>query len=693
MAEDIVLKSGWLKLDSKELDKLRNQMRREYEGLGGTKKFNSHLPNYEELRQLINHKLQRIMKNGEIEISIQGQQFYEIVPGNTFFRDLFYSKRKTKNAQFQEYNIDICYLFAYGLTRFEYMRSGPSKRKTDISDDKYKIIISSTLNNMTEAEKVKSHLAENFDFIIETETRNSQAYNKGSLSDLYSNLNTHTLIFPIISRDYLQNENCIKELIEFTNTNLDLYLRHTFHIILKDVYSGDFNIYDSLGRSELLKYWKLRIEKLEENHKILMSGKKDKSFYKKLKKEFDEIKEIIEELHKVLGLIRENPNGAFYEIFLEKINSLEEFKKILPKPKRIHLENIELETTYKRIKIPSTNNPKKPEFPPKPFYEPDFPASDTFRIDVPGFKNVWMKDESTNPTGTHKDRLAWEVVIKYKSLIEALKYKDVKSLPQMSIISSGSAAIAIQNLFNLYKIPTKLKVLADLNLSQHLKEEMSAIGCELYETDLSEKLLNSEEIKELTDNKNGIDITYREVLDPTHDNYYDWMSYEILREQPKWCFVPFGTGDLFINILNIVKIEYFNSFVQKHDPRFFGNVNNLRKCHYLGASSDEPDTRLDKLFSNYLPSIESFKKYIGELKSDYRCVGEKTGIYYVEEDYVDIAIDIATKQEIDFEPSGLAGLALLLQMKDIIPPKDKILIVNTGKTKKVSELMEKYDER
>lgn len=35
--------------------------------------------------------------------------------------------------------------------------------------------------------------------------------------------------------------------------------------------------------------------------------------------------------------------------------------------------------------VPSLNDPSKPEFPPRPFYEPRFPASNTFRIDVPYF--------------------------------------------------------------------------------------------------------------------------------------------------------------------------------------------------------------------------------------------------------------------------------------------------------------------
>ncbi len=70
------------------------------------------------------------------------------------------------------------------------------------------------------------------------------------------------------------------------------------------------------------------------------------------------------------------------------------------------------------IKIGSENNPTKPEFPP---HKPRFPATPIYRIHVPGFTNVWLKDESVNPTGTHKDRLAWEIVVTYKHILHAKK--------------------------------------------------------------------------------------------------------------------------------------------------------------------------------------------------------------------------------------------------------------------------------
>ena len=58
------------------------------------------------------------------------------------------------------------------------------------------------------------------------------------------------------------------------------------------------------------------------------------------------------------------------------------------------------EQIYKSIHVASHNDPLKPEFPAD---NPKFPATPTFEFNVPGMRNVWIKDESINPTGTHKD--------------------------------------------------------------------------------------------------------------------------------------------------------------------------------------------------------------------------------------------------------------------------------------------------
>ena len=355
------------------------------------------------------------------------------------------------------------------------------------------------------------------------------------------------------------------------------------------------------------------------------------------------------------------------ELLLEKLSSKEiEIVKKQILDEKAGQENVD--ELIGNILVPSLNDPTKPEFPPKPFFTPKFPASQTYQINLPGFTNVWLKDESTNPSGTHKSRMAWEVVIKAK------RYH----IKEISLISSGSAAVAIQYFFNLYGITTALKVLVDHHMKPEIKKHLLDIGCKVYETDLSKKPLTGKEIKELTENTTGIDITYREVLDRYNDNYYDWLSYEVINENPDYCFIPFGTGDLFVNILIIAERE-FNNRIFKHDPRFKGDITTVSRCSFIGATTHSPGTRLDKLFSYYLPSLKDYNDYLASLIANNR-IGHASGILDVEEEYIEEALNIAQSQHIKCEPSGIAGLALLLQNKNDTPPDAKILIVNTGRT-------------
>ncbi len=325
------------------------------------------------------------------------------------------------------------------------------------------------------------------------------------------------------------------------------------------------------------------------------------------------------------------------------------------------------------IRVASENDPTKPEFPPD---NPKFPATPTYRIKVPDFSNVWLKDESCNPTGTHKDRMAWEMVVTYRDFLLAKRRRQVKyALPAMSIISSGSAAIAIQTELRKYYLPN-LKVLVDANTNPKVLKSMNKIGCEIFETNLSRKPFHWKEILTLTQNPDGFDITSSEALDPT-TRFYDWLSYEILNSSPDYCFIPFGTGNLFENVLNINKREVST---QNHDPRFKGNLEILRRCNFFGATTNYRQSKADKLYSPHLPFVHYDEQWIKLYRYAGFC-GSESNVYLIKEPYLDQAMKIAKNQGINCEPSGIAGLALLLQMKNKIPKNKKILIVNSGKTK------------
>jgi len=331
------------------------------------------------------------------------------------------------------------------------------------------------------------------------------------------------------------------------------------------------------------------------------------------------------------------------------------------------------EKILKSIVVASENDPNKPEFPPN---NPKWPSTPTIKINVKGFSNVHLKNENINPTGTHKDRMAWEMVVTYKQLLLAKKSGRLKKLPQMSIISSGSAANAIQQMFKKYKLPY-LKVLIDYRLDSKTKKSLEKIGCEIYETDLSKKILSKEDILKLTDNQQGIDITSDDSLGP-FDVFYDWLSYDLLNQNSDYIFIPYGTGHLFENIINVAVREVKNIFF--HDKRFKGNTKKISICNFLGATTNNPKSKADKLYSPHLPFIHFDTNWIRlAIRKGY--IGSKSNVYTVQEKYLDQAMKIAEENKINCEPSGIAGLALLLQMKNKISKNKKILIINTGKTK------------
>lgn len=325
------------------------------------------------------------------------------------------------------------------------------------------------------------------------------------------------------------------------------------------------------------------------------------------------------------------------------------------------------------ISVPSTNDPERPEFPPD---NPHWPSSPINKLEVPGFDQVFIKDESVNPTGTHKDRMAWEMVVTYRDLLRAKAEGKIETLPHMSIISSGSAALAIQTMLQKYRLPN-VKVLVDYKISNHIHVALERIGCELYATDLSKQVLYTEDILRLTNNIGGIDITSDDSLGP-FDVFYDWMSYEIINENADYVFIPYGTGHLFENIVSVAVREASTRLF--HDKRYRGNTKQLADMNFIGATTNSPDTVADKLYSPHLPFVHFDINWIQTAKQK-GYMGNNSNVFIVQEQYLKKAMKVAEQNGVTCEPSGIAGLAMMLQSEDIYPRHKKMLIVNTGKSK------------
>lgn len=330
------------------------------------------------------------------------------------------------------------------------------------------------------------------------------------------------------------------------------------------------------------------------------------------------------------------------------------------------------EAILQSIKVPSEDDPSKPEFPP---HAPKFPASPLRPLEIRGFDNVWVKDESVNPTGTHKDRMAWEIVVAYRNFLIGKKHGRVNQLPHFSLITNGTAGIAVQSMLKRYKLP-HLKVLVDADLDERMMSALKTLGCEVYVTDLHRRAFESREILSLTHNREGFDITSNIGLDSS-TRFYDWLSYEILNENPDYVFVPFGTGNLYENVLNVNRQEMSTNH---RDHRFKGNPERLRDCQFIGVTTNNVKSKADKLFSPHLPFMHYDEQWIRFYKYSAFC-GTQSRVELVKEDFLDQALDIAGEQGLQAEPSGIVGLAMMLQMKPKLPRKKKYIVVNTGKTK------------
>lgn len=500
-----------------------------------------------------------------------------------------------------------------------------------------------------------------------------------SLDKFMDEIRRADLVIMLISRHYLQSINCMKELIKFRKEDVAFfrhYMDRMIVLFLPDVLVNEHNILTFDGSLHYVTYWLEKKSTADEKVKERIKKYGEDLSLHKFREEVFLYEKIADNLSDFLAVLRnfyfsipfEFAKKHNYEPVLQKIKEKTSLPILIEARRRV----TQLEQS---IKVPSINDPKKPEFPPD---NPHFPATKTYLIKIPGFGEVLLKDESSNPTGTHKDRMAWEVVVFYKKILSAQSIGQLPiRLPQCSLISSGPAAYAVQTMLRKYLLPD-LKVLLDYRTPIEIKQALLSVGCELYGTDLQQQECDSTHTLEMTENIHGLDLTERNLMDPNALIYYDWMSYEILNNNPEYVFMPFGTGDPFNNVLSIATFELL---ADNPDPRFQGRKKDvLRKCNYLGATTNNPNSKLDKLYSAYRSQLKHIQRNIQKSLALNFC-GSRTSIIEVEEEFVDDAIDFASQNGIECEPSGAAGLALFLQLKNTIPKGSRVLIVNTGKLK------------
>lgn len=499
----------------------------------------------------------------------------------------------------------------------------------------------------------------------------------------------HDRAVQLISVSFLKSQNCMRELLHFMKDDgeREHYLTRTVPIIVRPPDSGDeLDIFTHEGQLSILEYWLGRRRALEDRIINLEATYSEASpALQETRADLVLLRDISEHLMRFLRNITQHILVATYDdLAAQDYEPL--FRHLTAEQpddaqRRRHrfavrreISSVErLRALDEAIIVASDNDPRAPEFPP---FSPRFPATPVVRIKIPELnRRITIKDESRNHTGSHKDRMAWEVVVYYKTLIRDLLSISSRTheLPPASIISNGSAALAIQTMLRTYHLPD-LHVLMDTLTERRVVAALRGIGCRVYLCDLSQKELDSDEVLQLTENEGGFDLTDRQLVDPNKRTYYDWLSYEILNIQARHIFLPVGTGDLFVNVLSVLRDEVQ---LVANDRRLRAKYEQIQGLNVYGATSYDPKTKLDKLYARWRPTLADAESVAAGLRESGVC-GQATGIYEVEPEFVARAMELAHQNDIQCEESGIAGLGLFLQLSDNIPTEELAVAVNTG---------------
>jgi hypothetical protein len=537
-----------------------------------------------------------------------------------------------------------------------------------------KIFLSYCQRNQEQADSLYDDLTKEHKLTITRDIVDLPTF--GSLSRFMESVREHDYVIHLISDEYLKSKACMKELLHFMkdDTQKAHYVNRTLPIICKPSSSSHPSIFKDDGQLAVIAYWLEQLQELESKiDRVETTHPYQKKATQNQRKELFIIRDIAENIGDYLSLLSNHINVA-------RLESLKEnnYIELLEKVQVNTTEGLEIKPSDhwqildEAIVVPTYQHPNNPEFPP---FSPKFPATPIQEIHIDK-RTILIKDESYNPTGSHKDRMAWEIIKHYKKLIRDRRRSASISqeLPAASIISAGSAALAIQSMLRQFSLPS-LHVLYDKKRTDsRVISRLQSIGCSLYPHDLSEKELTSEDVLTLTENSRGFDVTARALLDPSKRKYYDWLSYEILNQSCTHIFVPVGTGDLFVNLLTILRDELLQII---NDERLQVGANDISGINVYGATSDDPKTRMDKIYASYRPTLLEANKLVENCKIQQVC-GSASGIYNIGEKYVSEAMNIARQYSLATEPSGMAGLALFLSKQKEIPTDSRILIVNTG---------------
>jgi cysteine synthase len=263
-----------------------------------------------------------------------------------------------------------------------------------------------------------------------------------------------------------------------------------------------------------------------------------------------------------------------------------------------------------------------------------------------GIRHLFIKDESANPYGTHKDRKSLSVVMTAISTAPHLRPE------ALCILTAGNAGLSLAKIAAVYDLPVTAFVNPN-TIPPQTYARLEAVCEQVISLDTERRRWGSDELKDLAGAKDG-----RRVVDATNGitDPFEAIIDEICninsQLRPDVIILPVGGGELFLGVAN-------------------GLIKNGLKTRLIGVTVTE-NSVADKLYSKWNPQANYIAEITRAASPHQLCCLDDEALI------LDTYRWLKKTSQLDCEPSSAAAFAALFQIRPWLRTNDKVLVLNTG---------------
>lgn len=297
-----------------EADLLRHAIKEKYENLNGTKKLGkTTLKIYKDLADSFKIKFSPEGVGVSFTDSSGTSHPNTQTPGHSFLKNLFCTNKNKANECHHQYQLDLCYLYAFDMMRDAYIKKQKEKDKISVpakSSPDLTLVVSSINAYGSEIEQVRGKI-ETFGYSTEKDVREIKLVGIASLVDFYKTPIENKNIVMVIGKTCFENETFITELNIVRKNSSDNFLKNSFVVTLPDLCQGAYSIDSTTGKHKLNESWRKQIQyydkkiipEIEKNSNDLTPIKK-KEALRQANKEKNDLQKIVSEMEHLIAFIK-----------------------------------------------------------------------------------------------------------------------------------------------------------------------------------------------------------------------------------------------------------------------------------------------------------------------------------------------------------------------------------------------------